>query len=46
MQGHPGNAFDFNLCDSKGRIHRFNYGIERLIELASTVDQRIQDDID
>jgi len=42
----PGNTFDFKLCDSKGRIHRFNCGTESLAELASAVVQRIGDDID
>jgi hypothetical protein len=46
MQGHPGNTFDFKLCDSKGRIHRFDCGTESLTKLASTVGQRIEDDID
>lgn len=41
-----GNTFDFKLCDSKGRIHRFNCGIESLTELASAVVQRIGNDID
>lgn len=41
-----GNTFDFKLCDSKGRIHRFNCGIESLKELASAVVQRIGNDID
>ncbi|PPS13671.1 hypothetical protein GOBAR_AA06874 [Gossypium barbadense] len=36
-----GNSFCFKFEDCKGRVHRFNFGIENLDELSSAVMQRI-----
>ncbi|XP_050206547.1 CBS domain-containing protein CBSCBSPB3 [Mercurialis annua] len=36
-----GNSFAFKFIDLKGRVHRFNYGIENLDELTSALSQRI-----
>ncbi|KAA3475558.1 CBS domain-containing protein CBSCBSPB3-like [Gossypium australe] len=36
-----GNSFCFKFEDRKGRVHRFNFGIENLDELLSAVMQRI-----
>ncbi|CAN1182934.1 CBS domain-containing protein CBSCBSPB3 [Linum perenne] len=36
-----GNSFSFKFVDLKGRIHRINWGNEKLEELASAVLQRV-----
>ncbi|KAA8531118.1 hypothetical protein F0562_005827 [Nyssa sinensis] len=36
-----GNTFAFKFEDSKGRVHRFNFGTESLSELVSAVIQRM-----
>ncbi|XP_073013726.1 CBS domain-containing protein CBSCBSPB3 isoform X2 [Typha latifolia] len=36
-----GNSFSFKLEDPKGRVHRFNCASENLVELVSSVRQRI-----
>ncbi|XP_052189208.1 CBS domain-containing protein CBSCBSPB3 [Diospyros lotus] len=36
-----GNMFSFKFEDSKGRVHRLNFGTENLSELVSAVMQRI-----
>ncbi|KAF3330967.1 CBS domain-containing protein CBSCBSPB3 [Carex littledalei] len=36
-----GNSFSFKLEDKKGRVHRFNSGLESLDELVSTVASRV-----
>ncbi|KAF5203958.1 Cbs domain-containing protein cbscbspb3 [Thalictrum thalictroides] len=41
-----GNSFAFKFEDSKGRVHRFNFGTENLGELISAVTQRMGTDND
>ncbi|KAL3630227.1 CBS domain-containing protein cbscbspb3 [Castilleja foliolosa] len=36
-----GNSFSFKFKDHKGRVHRFNFGTESLVELVSAVVQRM-----
>ncbi|XP_059283743.1 CBS domain-containing protein CBSCBSPB3 [Lycium ferocissimum] len=36
-----GNTFAFKFDDLKGRVHRFNYGSESLLELVTAVMQRL-----
>ncbi|XP_059624532.1 CBS domain-containing protein CBSCBSPB3 [Cornus florida] len=36
-----GNSFAFKFEDRKGRVHRFNFGLENLSELVSAIMQRV-----
>lgn len=36
-----GNTFSFKFDDLKGRVHRFNFGSESLLELVTAVMQRL-----